>query len=84
MQRFEIIVDKHLDGSVAYPLGLEGAAVGEGDTREEAVADATSTIKFHILDIRTASSRLSWVRGHILVKLAFHKTETVVDLRFSP
>ena len=48
MQRFKIIVEKHLDGCVAYPLGLEGVVVGEGDTREEAVADATSAIEFHI------------------------------------
>ena len=48
MQRFKIIVEKHLDGYVAYPLGLKGVVVGEGDSREEAVADATSAIEFHI------------------------------------
>ena len=48
MQRFKIIVEKHLDGYVAYPLGLKGVVVGEGDTRQEAVADATSAIEFHI------------------------------------
>ena len=48
MQSFKIIVEKHLDGYVAYPIGLKGVVVGEGDTREEAVADATSAIEFHI------------------------------------
>jgi predicted RNase H-like HicB family nuclease len=36
------------DGYVAYPLGLSGVVVGEGDTYEEALADATSAILFHI------------------------------------
>ena len=48
MQSFKIIVGKHLGGYVAYPIGLKGVVVGEGDTREEAVADATSAIEFHI------------------------------------
>ena len=48
MQSFKIIVEKRPDGYVAYPIGLKGVVVGEGDTREEAVADATSAIKFHI------------------------------------
>ena len=48
MQSFKIIVEKHADGYVAYPIGLKGVVVGEGDTYAEAVADVTSAIKFHI------------------------------------
>ena len=48
MQSFKIIVEKYTDGYVAYPLGLKGVIVGEGDTYEDALADATSAIKFHI------------------------------------
>ena len=48
MQSFKIIVEKHNEGYVAYPLGLKGVVVGEGDTYEDAVADATSAIEFHI------------------------------------
>ena len=48
MQSFKIIVEKYTDGYVAYPLGLKGVIVGEGDTYEEALADATSAIEFHI------------------------------------
>ena len=48
MQSIKIIVEKRPDGYVAYPIGLKGVVVGEGDTREEAVADATSAIEFHI------------------------------------
>ena len=48
MISIKIIVEKHPDGYVAYPLGLSGVVVGEGDTYEEALADATSAILFHI------------------------------------
>ncbi|MDD9973639.1 MAG: type II toxin-antitoxin system HicB family antitoxin [Candidatus Poribacteria bacterium] len=48
MQSFKIIVERHEEGYVAYPLGLKGIVVGEGDTYEDAVAGATSAIKFHI------------------------------------
>ena len=33
---------------VAYPIGLKGVVVGEGDTYAQAVDDVTSAIKFHI------------------------------------
>ncbi|MBN1875850.1 MAG: type II toxin-antitoxin system HicB family antitoxin [Anaerolineae bacterium] len=48
MRQFKIIVEKHPDGYVAYPLGLNGVIVGEGDTYEEALMDAKSAIAFHI------------------------------------
>ena len=48
MRQFKVIVEKHLDGYVAYPLGLKGVVVGEGDTYEEALADVKSAIQFHI------------------------------------
>ena len=48
IKQFKIIVEKHPDGYVAYPLGLKGVVVGEGDTYEEALADVKSAIQFHI------------------------------------
>ena len=48
MRRFKIIVEQHPDGFVAYPLGLQGIVVGEGDTYESALADVTSAIRFHV------------------------------------
>ena len=48
MQSFKIIVEKHTDGYVAYPLGLKGVVVREGNTYESAVADVASAIEFHI------------------------------------
>jgi len=44
----KIVVEKHPDGYVAYPLGLKGVVVGEGDSYEEALADVKSAIRFHI------------------------------------
>ena len=48
MKRIKVIIEKHPDGYVAYPLGLKGVVVGEGDTYEEALADVASAIRFHI------------------------------------
>ena len=48
MTKFKIIVEKYPDGYVAYPLGLKGIVVGEGDTYEEALSDVKSAISFHI------------------------------------
>ncbi len=45
---FKVVVEKHLDGYVAYPLGLKGVIVAQGDTYEEALANVNSAIKFHI------------------------------------
>jgi len=47
-RQFKIIVEKHRDGYVAYPLGLKGVVVGEGNTYEEALTDVKSAITFHI------------------------------------
>ena len=47
-RQFKIIVEKHTDGYVAYPLGLKGVVVGEGNTYDEALADVKSAIAFHI------------------------------------
>ena len=48
VRQFKIIVEKRSDGYVAYPLGLKGVVVGEGDTYEEALTDVKSAIAFHI------------------------------------
>ena len=48
LKQFKIIVEKHSDGYVAYPLGLKGVVVGQGDTCEEALADVKSAIRFHV------------------------------------
>ena len=48
MTSIKIIVEKHPDGYVAYPLGLNGSVVGQGDSYESALADVRSAIEFHI------------------------------------
>lgn len=48
MKQIKVIVEKHPDGYVAYPLGLKGVVVGEGDTYQEALADVRSAIQFHV------------------------------------
>ncbi len=47
-RQFKVIVEKHPDGYVAYPLNLKGIVVGEGDTYEDALADVKSAIQFHV------------------------------------
>ena len=48
MRQIKIIVEKNPDGYVAYPLGLKGVVVGQGDTYEEALSDVKSAIRFHM------------------------------------
>jgi predicted RNase H-like HicB family nuclease len=47
-RQIKVIVEKHSDGYVAYPLGLHGVVVGEGDTYQQALADVKSAIAFHV------------------------------------
>ncbi|BAY28469.1 hypothetical protein NIES37_56360 [Tolypothrix tenuis PCC 7101] len=48
MKPIKIIVEKHPDGYIAYPLGIKGVVVGEGNTYAEALADVKSAIQCHI------------------------------------
>ena len=48
MRQFKIVVEKHPDGYVSYPLGFKGVVVGQGDTYEEALSNIKSAIHFHI------------------------------------
>ncbi len=48
VHQFKVIIEKYEGGYVAYPVGLNGAIVGQGDTYDEAVADISSAIEFHI------------------------------------
>lgn len=47
-KHLRVVVEKHSDGYVAYPLGLRGVVVGQGDTYEDALSDVKSAIAFHI------------------------------------
>jgi len=48
MKQIKIVVEKHPDTYVAYPLGLKGVVVGQGETYEAALADVKSAIQFHL------------------------------------
>ena len=49
MKKYIIVVEKHSDGYVAYPLGgMKGVVIGQGDTEEEAMADVRGAIAFHV------------------------------------
>ena len=48
VHQFKIVVEKTSNGYVAYPLGLKGVVVGQGDTYEQALSDVKSAIRFHI------------------------------------
>jgi predicted RNase H-like HicB family nuclease len=48
MSAIKIVVEKHPDGYVAYPAGMKGVVVGQGDTSDEALADVKSAIGFHV------------------------------------
>lgn len=44
----KFIIEQHSDGYLAYPLGLKGVVIGQGDTRDAALADAQSAAKLHV------------------------------------
>jgi predicted RNase H-like HicB family nuclease len=48
MKYLKIVVEKHPDVYVAYPLGLKGVVIGQGDTYETALKDVKSAIQFHL------------------------------------
>lgn len=44
MRQFKIVIEKHPDGYVAYPVGIVGAIVGQGETYEGVLADVKAAI----------------------------------------
>nr|VFK00415.1 MAG: hypothetical protein BECKLFY1418B_GA0070995_11852 [Candidatus Kentron sp. LFY] len=47
MHAIKIVVELHPDTYVAYPLGIKGIVVGQGDSFDAAVADLESALEFH-------------------------------------
>lgn len=48
MKHIKVIIEKHQDGCVAYPVGIKGVVVGQGNSYEEALNDVKSAIKSHL------------------------------------
>ena len=46
--QIKTIIEKHADGYVAYPLGVKGVVVGQGDSYRAALDDVQSAIAFHL------------------------------------
>jgi predicted RNase H-like HicB family nuclease len=57
MKPYKIVVERHSDGYVAYPLGLKGVVVGQGDTGQAALADCQSAVRFHIATFGDEASK---------------------------
>ena len=47
-RRLKIIVERHVDGYVAYPRGLKDIVFGQGDTYKQTLDDVQSAIYFHV------------------------------------
>lgn len=48
VKRIRLVIERTEDGYVAYPLGLKGVVVAQGDTYEEALREVRSAVRFHI------------------------------------
>ena len=46
--RVKVVVEHVEDGYIAYPLGMKGVVVGQGDSYQEALSDVTSAIHAHV------------------------------------
>jgi predicted RNase H-like HicB family nuclease len=46
--RVKVIIERTEDGYIAYPLGMKGIVIGQGDSYHEALADVTSAIHSHL------------------------------------
>lgn len=53
----KVVVEKHVDGYVAYPLGLNDVVVADGDTLDEALKNVRSAIGFHVETFGRAAGR---------------------------
>jgi hypothetical protein len=51
---FKFIVERHRYGYLAYPLGLKGVVMGQGDSFGAALHDAKSALQAHIEAFGTA------------------------------
>jgi len=52
LKSINIIIEKHPEGYVAYPSGLSGVLLIEGNTYQEALENIKSTIKLHLETFR--------------------------------
>jgi hypothetical protein len=46
---FKFVIEHRSDGYLAYPLGLKGVVMGQGESFEAALHDAKSVVHSHIV-----------------------------------
>ena len=46
--RIKVVTEYTEDGYIAYPLGMKGVVVGQGDTYGQALTDVKSAIQSHL------------------------------------
>jgi hypothetical protein len=47
-KRIKLVIERTEDGYIAYPLGLKGVVVAQGDSYEEALREVQSAVRFHV------------------------------------
>lgn len=57
--RIKVIIEHAEDDYIAYPLGMKGVVVGQGDAYEQALADVTSAIQSHLREFGPESVALT-------------------------
>lgn len=50
INRIKVVVEHLEDGYIAYPLGMKGVVIGQGDSYQEALGDVTSAIRAHMME----------------------------------
>ncbi len=48
MRTLKFVVERHSGGYLAYPLGMRGVVMGQGDSYEQALLDARSAAQAHL------------------------------------
>jgi predicted RNase H-like HicB family nuclease len=47
-RKIRVVIEKHEDGYLAYPIGMKGVVVGQGNSLDEVRQDVRSAIRFHM------------------------------------
>jgi len=47
-KRIKLVIERTEDGYIAYPLGLKGVVVAQGDSYDEALREVQSAVRFHV------------------------------------
>lgn len=47
-RRIKLVIERTEDGYIAYPLGIKGIVVAQGESYEEALHQVQSAVQFHL------------------------------------